>query len=164
VYSHDNKFKGEYCRELVDHFAEGKSLAEFLHAKKVVRSTFYNWLDLYPQTFGVAWKQAQLAGEAYWQNMMRHGAVTRDFNFRVAQFALSQRHGVTETRKLRHKDWLDVKDLTGSLNKLVQLFEHDGLSNEEMRAALDQLLAIATLKEKDELESRVAEIEDRLKI
>ena len=107
---------------------------------------------------------AQIAGEAYWQRQLRTGAFKKNFNFRVAQYALAQRHGVTETRKLLHNRWLNTKDLVGSLDTLLKMYECEEIGNDEVKVALEHLNSLADLKTKTELEARLAEIEERLKL
>lgn len=162
MYKSNNKFLAQYCYELIECFARGGSRAEFLAERDVVCKTFYNWLDRYPE-FKEAYAVAQQKGEAYWQKKLHENVGNKDFDLNAAKFIMGGRFGVTSKRKLNHKAWLDTKDLMGSLNRVIDMLD-GGLSCEEFTSCVDDLLKLANLKEKEELEARVAEIEDRLKI
>lgn len=162
LYHPNNKFESKYVGALIDNFSKGKSLARFLADAEVTKQTFYNWLDRYPG-FKEAYAIALLKGEAYHQDRLDENLGNPDFQFGVAKFIMSNRYGVTANRKQRAHKWLKTKDLVGSFDRLIKMYKDEDVDISELKEGVDLLLNLATLKERTELEERVAQLEKNLR-
>ena len=159
-YSH-NKFKSTYIENMIRVFAEGGSLAEYLAEIEVCKRTHYNWLDKYPN-YRQAYAVALIKGEAYWQAQLQLNMANPDFNFSMARYVMSNRFGISAKGQQRAARWLDAKDPAKSLKKLMKVIKEDDMSAEDIENNINVLLKISTLKEREEIERRVAEIEDAI--
>lgn len=158
---YNSKFEDKYPGMLIDYFTAGRSQARFCADLTICRTTFYEWIDRYPR-FKEAYAIAKMKSEAHYLDLAEDNAGNPDFNFNIVKFILSNRHGVTQKRKQSAK-WLNTKDLIGSFDKMLKMFRGDDLSHEEMSGAVKILLDLANLKERGELQDRVAQLEESLR-
>jgi len=67
------KYKPEMCEKLPFMFQNGEDVAEVCAELGVRRSTFYNWVNKYPE-FAEAYEFGKELSEAAWMRMGRAGA------------------------------------------------------------------------------------------
>lgn len=70
-----SKFKPTYCNLLIEHLAEGASIASFAAEIGVSRSTINQWAEDNPE-FSEALKIAKAKCSAWWERQLRAIAVT----------------------------------------------------------------------------------------
>lgn len=157
----NNKFKGEYCEQLIQTMASGKSYIQFLADLNVGVQTFYEWIDRYPN-FAEAYKVGKVRGQAYWEAKIHDNLFDERFNVGAAKWLMGQRYGMANHRS-RRKNWLHPADIMGSLERLCKLYETDVVSDNEFNADVKALLDIATLKEKHDITKRVEELEELIR-
>ena len=157
----NNKFDEKYIGILIDLFSQGRSQARFCADIPITRGTFYNWIDRYP-SFKEAYAIALIKGEAFWLDDVENNRGNTDYNFNIPKFFLSNRFGVTAQKKQRTK-WIDTKDLVGSFNKLLGMYKADEVNAEDLKENIKILLDLATLKEREEIDARLSEVERLLR-
>ena len=67
------KYKKEYAEDLPEMFKNGESVAEVVAILGVWRSTFYEWVNKYPE-FKEAYEHGKTLSEAWWAKLGRQGA------------------------------------------------------------------------------------------
>lgn len=78
----------EYCVTVVDHCADGRSLASFCNSIDISRQTLYQWRNRYPE-FNDACARALLRAQEWFENQCRAGLQDRNFNSRLAEFLMT---------------------------------------------------------------------------
>ena len=69
-----SKFKPTYCNMLIEHLAEGASIASFAAEIGVARSTINQWAEDYPE-FSEALKVGKAKCAAWWEKRLRNIAL-----------------------------------------------------------------------------------------
>ena len=64
------KYRKEYCPALIEHLAEGASIASFAASIDIARSTVNKWAEDNPE-FSEALKAAKAKCSAWWENQLR---------------------------------------------------------------------------------------------
>jgi hypothetical protein len=157
----NNQYEAKYIPILLDFFSQGKSLAEFCAHIGKPKKTFYVWVDRYKE-FEEAYDLAKIKAEAYWNQATHDNITNPDFNFGAAKWIMGNRFGISGQRKIKIGKYIDTRDLMGSFEKVVAAYDSEGCDLDELQKTLKILLDLASLKEKIELEQRIASLESRI--
>jgi len=160
----NRKFKREYEGLLKETLKQGRSVARFCADIEVCKQTFYHWLENYP-SFREAYRIGLTASEALWLERGEDNLANRDFNHQIYNMQLANRFGITKNRSIRVKPIFE-KNAAGKQKTVMEQFEAaassfaDGsMTLEEFNLLADGFSKLATIKERDEMEERVRQLE-----
>lgn len=107
----NTKYEGTFPQEFIDHCSHGGSVPEFCLLKRVARTTFDRWCEVYPEM-----KEAKKAGktlaEGWWLRQAKEhliieneswkgGSLTTTFNTNLYKFIMAGRFKHTGERRLK---------------------------------------------------------------
>lgn len=95
------KYKPEYCDAIVEHMAEGASVASFAAEIDVARSTINEWAEQYPE-FSEALTRGKAKCAAWWEKVGRTLAQTGQGSAPMTIFGL---------RNMAAEDWKERKEV-----------------------------------------------------
>ena len=95
------KYDPKYCDMIIEHMAEGASMASFAAEINVARSTLNEWIENYP-AFSEAVKIGKAKCAAWWERLGREGAMGGDVNPTLVIFGL---------KNMAAEDWRDRQDI-----------------------------------------------------
>ena len=105
------KYKPEYCEQIIKFMSKGKSLTAFSAKIGVTKKTVYNWEKRHPE-FERALALAKAACEAWWeeagQNGMFMGGPDQPFQASIWKFFMGARFGWNDRPQLDLKDVADA--------------------------------------------------------
>ena len=105
------KYKPEYCEDVIELGAAGKSLAQMASHFDVARSTIDQWAEDYPQ-FSEALMRAKAHAQAWWEDQAMDGLKSREFNSAVWKKSVEARF---------REDYTETKRITGEDGGAVQI-------------------------------------------
>lgn len=73
------EYRSEYCEQVIEWGAEGKSRTWMAAQLDVSRETIYEWMRLHPE-FNDAMSRAQAKAQAHWEDMGQDGIRAKEFN------------------------------------------------------------------------------------
>lgn len=99
------KYKPSYCNEVVEHLAQGYTLASWAGTVGVCRDTVYEWANKHPE-YSYAIKKGRAKGQLVWEKRLETQAETGKGNTASIIFAM---------KNLYQDDWADkiVNEHTG---------------------------------------------------
>ena len=80
-----DKFKQEYCEDIVEFMSKGKSLSQWATSKKIDPVTLRKYMQKYPE-FAKAKDRAVQANMAYWESVGELGTVGKIPNFKDSTY------------------------------------------------------------------------------
>lgn len=141
----------------------GASVARFCANIGISRGTFYDWCDRY-ESMREAFAKASTLAEAVWLDKAEENLSNPNFNSSMYNFQLSTRFGLSKGRRIRTKSFNDKKkSLLEQFAETLKMFENNDISLDEFNGLVDAFMKLATIKEKVEIEERVALIEKNLR-
>lgn len=85
-----SKYKEEYCKMIIDHMAQGRSIASFASSIDVNKDTIYEWKK-HHEKFSDAIKVGWAKSEAWWEEQGRMGLWNKDLNASIYIFTMKTR-------------------------------------------------------------------------
>jgi len=104
------KYKPEYCDQIIDFMAEGKSLLQFACSIGVHTDTIQEWKNVYPD-FSVAIKKGQEESQAFWEGELKEMMGGRKCNPALVKLYFANRFGWSDRTETR----TDITSSDGSL-------------------------------------------------
>lgn len=95
------KYRPEFCDAIVQHMADGASVASFAAEIDVARSTINKWAEEHEE-FSEALSRGKAKCAAWWERVGRNLAVTGEGNAPMTIFGL---------RNMAEEDWRDRKEV-----------------------------------------------------
>jgi len=106
-----SKYKPIYCKKIIEHMSEGKSVVSFATKIGVARQTLHEWVKVHPDFF-VAYNKATDASETWWEDIGRDHVVEKTAHYDKDGNLLK------ETEKLNPQVWaLNMKARFGYREK-----------------------------------------------
>lgn len=96
-----SKYEPAYCREIVQHMADGASATSFAASIEVCRDTISEWAKVHPE-FSVALKIGKAKCAAWWEQTGRNNAKTGTGSSSMVMFGL---------KNMGADDWTDKSHL-----------------------------------------------------
>jgi len=93
------KYKKEYCEQLIEWMAEGRSLLAFAGKLRVSRTTLQNWVDTYPE-FKEAKEIGNMASLMWWEELNRDMACSTDADNKNRNFNSLKLNMINRFREL----------------------------------------------------------------
>lgn len=123
-------YKEAYCNEVLEHLAEGFTLASFGGIVGASRDTLYEWAKVHPQ-FSDAIKKGRAKGQHLWEQRLAAQAASGAGNTAAIIFAM---------KNLYQDDWADkiVNEHTGKDGGPI---ETKGVSDNELARRVAFMLA-----------------------
>jgi transposase len=108
------KYKKVYAERLPAMFENGESVAEAADALGVCRTTFYKWVDQYPD-FALGYEKGKQKSEVWWSRLGRDGAMGAvDIQPTVWIFNMKNRF-----------NWRDKMEETVTMKSEIKLADED---------------------------------------
>ncbi len=152
----DQTFNPKYCDSIIAVFKDGNTVAHFCAKHNIARSTFYEWLNNYPE-FSIAYEIAQEYAEKYWIDEGKKNLVTQAFGeetikFNESTYALfmGARFGITKARKLALSGF-NKKNPIAAHKRVSLALSRGEITGQEALQLSKVCLDKATLKERLEL-------------
>ena len=111
-------------------FADGGLLAAYLSAADVLSSTFYEWLDKYPE-FEDAYGKAVQDSKNWWENLARNNINQPGFNFALYNSVMVNNFGQTPNRKLKIKNIAKAATHTDRFDVVMKEIAEGNLTGHE---------------------------------
>ncbi|MEI6529715.1 MAG: hypothetical protein WCN88_04985 [Candidatus Falkowbacteria bacterium] len=143
-------------------FGSGKSIAAFCVAAKIVRSTFFNWVNSYPE-FEEAYELATLKAEVYWEEYAQTNAMLPGFNYSWWGAKMRNCFGWTEHRKLKIKDIDTAQTANDKYNLVLKAVAQGELTGHELKQVSETILTGAKINEATSIVQEVEELVQRVK-
>ena len=128
-------YRPEYCEQVEEHLAGGKSLTTFGGKVGTHRDTLYEWASVHPD-FSDAIKRGRSRGQELWEDRLANLALTAEGNATAVIFAM---------KNLYRDDWNDrvVNEHTGKDGGPIKT-EETGAGAAKLAAYLDAITSRTT--------------------
>lgn len=162
-------YKPEYPKLLIDLMSKGKTAVAFCAEVMVSKQTFYDWVDVNPE-FKSAYELGTALAEQHWVELGEANVDNPDFNYNAYAFQMGSRFGIGKTRKSKAKKVSpkgsiikNPKNLLDRFNNAILDYPDGEISHEELDKLSAAFMKMADIKEREDIASRVAEIEASMK-
>ena len=139
-------------------FSNGKSIAAFCVAAKIVRATFHNWVNKYPE-FEEEYEMAVLKSEVYWEEYGQNNAMLPHFNYSWWAAKMRNCFGWSEHRKLKIKGIDTARTANDKYNLVLNAVAQGELTAHEIKQLSETILTGTKIYKETELENKVTELE-----
>lgn len=95
------QYREEYCEDIVEFMAEGKSVTQWAARVGVLRCTVYEWAKRHPE-FATALSLGKQAAEAIWQDRLEGMMFNKDVNSPLVKLYFANRFGWRDNQALDH--------------------------------------------------------------
>lgn len=143
-------------------FSKGKSIASFCVAAKIVRTTFHNWVEQYPD-FEEAYELATSKAQVYWEEYGANNMMIPGFNYSWWASIMRNRFGYTEHRKIKIKGIDQAKTAMDKYNLVLKEVSEGQITAHELKQLVESILAGTKILEHTELCADVKELQERVK-
>lgn len=79
------KYRKEYCSQIIDFMAQGKSLVQFAAEIGVNTDSIHEWRKVHSE-FSVSVKKAEKASQAYWENILHRASLGLPFTMNNKEY------------------------------------------------------------------------------
>ena len=157
------KFRAEVHIPLLHElFSAGQSLATYCVAADIVPSTFYHWLDLFPE-FEQAYEKANTQAQMFWENLAMNNIVQSGFNFSLWSSVMRNRFNMTEHRKLKVKNIAKENTAVAKYHLVMQEVSNGNLTGSELNQLVNAIATGVKIEEATDLKNKVEELERSVK-
>ena len=157
-----NKYdKDKYIPIMRKMFAQGDLLSAYLSAVQLHSSSFYEWLDKYPE-FEDAYVLSLQDCKTWWENLGKNGVNQPGFNFALYNSVMINNFGQTPNRKLKIKNIASVESHTDRFNVVMQEVATGGLTGHELKQLSDSLVCGVKIAEVTTMANDIKELQQRL--
>src|ERR1700679_661907 len=153
-----SRYKDTYPDLFIKLCKEGKGIADFCIKADIVRSTFYMWVDEFPE-FKEAFHKGKEYTEAILTNMGMEGAKGKyeKFNATVWSIFMRNKCSYVEHRKVAI-DFTGCETAADKMKVLDERVMQGRLTPKEAKDYSDYIMASAAIHEKTELAAQVKEL------
>lgn len=126
------KYKTSYCNDVIEHLAEGFTLASWAGSIGICRATAYNWADSNTE-FLDAIRIGRAKGQLVWEKRLTNQAITGNGNTAAIIFSM---------KNLYRNDWTDkiVNEVTGKDGEAIK-YQEVGTAKEALMLAVEKVKA-----------------------
>lgn len=159
--SHGYKYKDHYPELLIQTMREGDSYVAFCAEVGIGKTTFFEWLNAYPE-FDAAYERAIALAQVWWEKKMQEKLITggdEKFNTTGWSIVMRNRFGHTEHRKIRVKGISKAKTLSDKFKVLGEMLERGELTANESVHLMNFLSGGAKLLESSEMLTKMERLE-----
>lgn len=149
----------DYPKRFIEHSKQGKTTLEFCCEIGVIRETFDNWVEKYPEL-----KEAKILGKQYaeqwWLDVgQRHLVVEEEgekLETNLYKFIVAGRFGHRNKRKTKFE--IDVTQLVSSLQNLASSCAKGDIDVDDFAKLSDGLVKAATLQQHEKMSRDIEEL------
>ena len=143
---------------LYELFSSGKSLAAFCVEADIAQSTFYYWLNSFPE-FEEAYSKANMQAQLYWEELGMKNLNAKAFQFYIWSSTMRNRFYLSEKRKVRGKEIANAPTARDKYKILLQEVANGNLTSTELAQLVNAIFTGTKINKETELENKVAELE-----
>jgi hypothetical protein len=155
------KYDSSMCTKLVEMMWQGCHVSEICRALFIHRSTFYDYLNEFPE-FKAAYELGKTLAEGWHYQQGRINLDNPDFNAIVWQMIGRLRFGFSEHRNVKLDNFESAKTYTEKLNVLNAALSRGELTPIEFNNLSSAIAQQARVEEVAELKSLVETLETKL--